>query len=160
MQIMIRELPQVFFHRLCEWAFALMLFGWGVVLLRSERTFDGPAFAAFRVWIDEDTAGWLCLAGGFLRLLVLIVNGAWRPAYHLRAWMALSSMMLWVAIVVGFAFYGVGVWAAVYPVIAVFEAANVIRASRDAATADKLAHAGKPSSRTGAGNINGAISPT
>jgi hypothetical protein len=132
-----------FMGRLCEWAFAVMLFLWGVVLAMPEATFDSRAFAAFRMIADETTLGLFLILGGAIRLAVLSLNGLWRPLYYVRAWMALSSTVIWAAITIGFASSGAfGTWVAVYPVLLVFDALNVIRATSDAAAAELAARLG------------------
>jgi hypothetical protein len=127
-------------ERLSEWAFAAMLLLWGVVLVMPAETFDGRAFAAFRTLFDETTLGALLCVGGAIRLAVLSLNGIWRPLYYVRAWMALSSTVIWAAIAIGFASSGAfGTWIAIYPVLVAFEAMNVIRAMSDAAAAELTA---------------------
>ena len=134
------HLRTAFLARLSEWAFAVMLFLWGLVLLLPARTFDGMAFAAFRMLADEATLGGLLMLGGAIRLGVLGANGIWRPLYYVRAWMALSSTVVWAAIAIGFASAAtVGTWIAVYPVLLVFDALNVVRAMSDAAAAEVAA---------------------
>jgi hypothetical protein len=123
-----------FMGRLSEWAFASMLLLWGVVLVLPQDTFDGRAFVAFRTLWDETMPWALLAAGGVLRLGVLSLNGLWRPLYYLRAWIALSSTVIWAAIAFGFASSGAfGTWVAIYPVLTLFEAMNVIRAMSYAA---------------------------
>jgi hypothetical protein len=129
--------------RLSEWAFATMLLLWGVVLVLPQETFDGRAFVAFRTLFDETTLGTLLAIGGTIRLGVLSLNGLWRPLYYVRAWMALTSTVIWAAITIGFASSGAfGTWIAVYPVLLLFEALNVIRAMSDAAAAEIAARLG------------------
>lgn len=144
MQVAIRSHIRVaFMGRLSEWAFAAMLLLWGVVLAMPAETFDGRAFVAFRELFDETTLGFLLVAGGAVRLAVLSVNGIWRPLYYVRAWMALSSTVIWAAITIGFASSGTfGTWIAIYPVLLVFEALNVMRAMSDAAAAEIEARRG------------------
>lgn len=138
MQVALRSHIRVaFLGRLNEWAFAVVLFMWGVVLLFPMPTFDGPAYTAFRLVVGEDTLGWLLAIGGLIRLAVLFANGFWRPMYYVRAWMALTSMMVWLTITLGFASSGTfGTWLALYPVLTVFEGVNVFRAMIDAAQAE------------------------
>lgn len=142
MQLTIRGsyLRTAFLGRLNEWAFASMLFMWGVVLLFPMVTFDGRAYSAFRLLVGEDMLGTLFAIGGLIRLSVLFANGFWRPMYYVRAWMALTSMMAWLTITLGFASSGTfGTWIALYPVLTVFEGVNVFRAMIDAAQAEREA---------------------
>lgn len=154
----ISEFRKIFYFRMTEWAFALMMFLWGVILVVAEP-YDQPGFAAFRHVVEEDRLGWLLVLGGMIRLIALVVNGAFRPMYYVRAVMALASMMTWMLVSIGFASgVGLSVWAAVYPIIALFEGANAIRAAVDAGQAEKAArNAGLIADGAGP---NGTLQPT
>lgn len=132
-------LRHAFVTRLSEWQGAFILLLWGYVLLLPDETYAGANWSAFSLLIEEDNLGWLCMAGGLLRLGILAANGAYRPMYYLRAWMALTSGMVWFAIACGFYSSGnIGTWIAVYPVLFVFEVVNLFRAASDAAAAEIL----------------------
>lgn len=138
MQVTISKLRHAFVARLSEWEAACILTLWGVVLLMPSPIFDGGAWVAFRILMPENALGLCCLAGGLVRLSVLAANGAWRPMYYVRAWLALTSFAVWVAIVLGFLSSGqIGTWIAVYPTLALFDAVNVFRAMSDAAFYEK-----------------------
>jgi hypothetical protein len=134
------DLARVFILRLSEWEGAAILLLWGVVLLLPDEMFLNDDWSAFRILFSEQTLGTAFLLGGVLRLLILAANGAWRPMYHLRAWMAMSSAVIWFSILLGFMSTGtIGTWIAVYPVLFAAEVVNVYRAIGDAARVDLAA---------------------
>ena len=140
--VAILALRHAFIARLAEWAFAVIMALWGVVLLMPEKRFADESWAAFGRLADETTVGLICLLLGVARLVVLAANGTWRPMYHLRALTALWSALIWFAITLGFLSAGVmGTWLAVYPVLFAFDVVNMFRATGDAAAADKAARA-------------------
>lgn len=146
MLISLAEVKRAFVARLSEWCFAVILAAWGLVLLLPEPLYDRETWAAFRPLLAEDALGGLCLLGGLLRLAVLAANGAYRPMYHIRAWMALSSAIVWFSIAVGFfSSQQIGTWIAVYPVLFAFEIANMWRAIGDAVAAEREARQRKKS---------------
>jgi hypothetical protein len=131
------KLRHAFEVRLAEWAFACILLLWGGNLLLPTDVFDGPAspyFTAIRLLVTENQLGTLCLVGGAVRLMVLALNGGWRPLYYLRAVTAFVSSVLWLSLSLGFLGSGmVGGWVAIYPVLFVFDSVNMFRAVGDAA---------------------------
>lgn len=143
MQLILKDLRHAFTIRLSEWAFAVILAMWGLVLLLPEPLFERETWTAFRYLFHEETLGLLFAVGGILRLLVLAANGAWRPMYYVRAWMALSSAIVWFSITIGLLSSGrIGTWIAVYPVLFVFDVVNALRAVSDAAANDRQNNAG------------------
>lgn len=144
MQITVRALHfrAAFMARECDWAFAVILFMWGLTLLILGDAYyqSVAAFRTFRAYIDYDTLGIILMTGGIIRLAMLFANGLWRPLHYARAWMALTTMMIWLVITMGFMSAGSpGVWIAFYPVFAVFDGVNVFRAMMDAAAAEVAA---------------------
>lgn len=134
------DLARAFIIRLSEWQGAAILLLWGFVLLMPEEMFASDDWTAFRILFGENTLGLAFALGGASRILILAANGAWRPMYHLRAWMAMSSAVIWFSILLGFMSRGtIGTWMAVYPVLFAAEVVNVYRAIGDAAKADLAA---------------------
>lgn len=135
------DLARAFIIRLSEWEGAVIMLLWGVVLLLPDQMFASDDWLAFRILFSENTLGTAFALGGALRILVLAANGAWRPMYHLRAWMAMSSAVIWFSILLGFMSRGTtGTWIAVYPVLFAAEVVNVYRAIGDAAKVDLAAN--------------------
>lgn len=135
---LIVALRHAFVIRMSEWMLAFVMATWGLILLFPEARFADPAWAGFRVVVEENTLGVLFLLGGFIRLAVLSLNGAYRPMYYVRAWMALTASVAWFAVCLGFLSAGVfGVWLATYPYFLIFDVVNTFRAVLDAAEVER-----------------------
>jgi hypothetical protein len=144
------DLRTAFFTRLSEWQSAVILLLWGGALLLPDQMFIHDDWTAFRLLFREESLGTLFVMGGAFRLLVLAANGAWRPMYHLRAWMAMSSAVIWFSILLGFLSRGtIGTWLAVYPVLFAFDVVNVYRAMGDAARVDLAANRSRANGTAG-----------
>lgn len=139
MQVIVRSdhFQRAFLARLCEWMLACALVLVGIVLILPAHTL--PSFAAVRTYIPDATLGPLLMVGGTLRLVVLSFNGLWAPPmYLLRAWMALSSMFVWLTLTMGSASSGlIGIWLASFPLFAAFDCINFFRAIHDATEAKR-----------------------
>tara|TARA_R110002020_G_scaffold467027_4_gene690230 strand:+ start:39503 stop:39967 length:465 start_codon:yes stop_codon:yes gene_type:complete len=133
-----RSFRQTFAVRASEWALALMLLNWSIVLFANPELFaDRPSYAPLAAIMPQDTWALVCCSAGAGRLVVLMINGAWRRTPHLRAGGAFVSCFFWFQITMGFAqseIWGTGM--AIYPVLLALDAYNVIRAITDAAIID------------------------
>jgi hypothetical protein len=129
---------QTFAVRASEWALALMLLNWSIVLFANPQLFaDRPSYAPLAAIMPQETWALVCCAAGAGRLVVLMINGAWRRTPHLRAGGAFVACFFWFQITMGFAqseIWGTGM--AIYPVLLALDAYNVIRAITDAAIID------------------------
>lgn len=129
---------RAFRFRAAEWLLAIVMFNWGWLLLMDRPAFVGPTYIELLKIASENTWGWICLAGGALRLGVLAVNGAWQAAPHIRAVMSAAGMFLWLQLTI--AFLGAPTLStalAVYPAAFVFDLYNAYRAACDAGRADR-----------------------
>ncbi len=135
---MTRSFRKTFAVRASEWALALMLLNWSVVLFANPELFaDRPSYAAIDAIMPQETWALVCFMAGAGRLIVLMINGAWRRTPHLRAAGAFIACFFWFQITLGFG--QAEIWStgmAIYPVLLVLDAYNVIRAITDAAIID------------------------
>jgi hypothetical protein len=140
-----QSLRQTFPTRASEWALGLTLFLWSGVLTFNEDLFlINPSFVALSRVAPQPTWAILCMMVGGGRLMMLLVNGAWRRSPHLRAFAAFLSCFFWFEISVGLwqsSPYGIGTGLAVYPVLFLLDVYNVFRASGDAGASDR-SHSG------------------
>jgi hypothetical protein len=115
-----------------------MLFLWGVVLHQAPDLFDtNAAFAGLKQMARQSTWELGCLVVGGGRLVILGLNGTVRRSPHLRAIAAFITTFFWVQIAIGIMMSGVGsTGLAVYPILALLDTYNVIRASREAGALD------------------------
>lgn len=111
--------------RLMEWEHAVLLVGFGLVLLEPEVLLPGVP--------GENAIGSLIFMLGSARLIGLIINGLLkRTTSWLRALSAIASSFLFVLIWIGYLYAGRWGAAVVFlPVVALFELFNYARAMRD-----------------------------
>lgn len=128
----------VFYPRLSEWMAATAVFGIGLVL-----TFNGDLMATSRTQAYDlmlmiaSQRSWAIgmeLLGG-ARLIVLLINGAWRRSPHLRSIMAFLSCFPLCLISLSFApVFGIAL--VLCTVFLVGDMINVMRAAGDARIID------------------------
>lgn len=125
-----------FLTRLSEWQSGVILFMWGLILVLPATNFGTPAYGPFNRIFSAYQFGSFLMAGGAGRLIVLSLNGIWRPMYWVRMAASISTMMVWLILAMGFVLsLTFGAWIAIIPPLIVFEAANAFRAAIDAAQA-------------------------
>lgn len=120
--------------RVAEWLLALVMALWGVSLLLTNTYDTSPTFGYMRHLIPENVLGWTMVGFGLLGLVGLFINGARQDVTPwIRVARAAVGFMLFTLISFSFTLAGtLGVWVAIYPVFAIFEVANVLRAAHDA----------------------------
>jgi hypothetical protein len=135
-----RSLRETFPIRASEWALATILLNWSIILAANPDLFaDRASYANLARFASQETWALLCLLAGVGRLLVLLINGAWRRTPHLRAIGAFVSCFFWFGITLGFAqndLWSTGM--AVYPVFLLLDGYNIFKAITDAAIIDNI----------------------
>jgi hypothetical protein len=131
-----------FFPRLSEWACAMAVFGVGAVLHANPDLMANTKSNAYDLMLGLGAqAAWAkaLIAFGIGRLLVLLINGAWRRSPHLRSIMAiLSRFPLYTIAMSCLPVFGIAmVFAWIFLGMDVI---NAVRAAGDAKTVDH-AHA-------------------
>lgn len=124
-----------------EWFFATILLLFGVVLVLPANTFDSsPSYAVLQWWATEDTwGGWFLLAGT-VRLVILIINGAWWRTAFLRALAAFCSLFFWVSVAAGFLLANPATWGGyLFVAVSLFEVSNMKLAAHEAGTLERVA---------------------
>lgn len=135
-----QSLRDTFPTRASEWALGLMLFLWSVVLTFNVDLFAStPSFSVLSQLMPQGTWALLCMIAGGGRLIMLLINGAWRRSPHLRAIAAFVSCFFWFQISIGILQAGTfGTGLAIYPILFLLDVYNVFRASRDAGSSDRI----------------------
>lgn len=83
-----------FFPRMSEWACAVAVFGIGVVLDVNPDLMATTKTSAYILMLSiASQAAWAkaMIIFGLCRLMVLLINGAWRRSPHLRSILAIAS---------------------------------------------------------------------
>lgn len=139
------NLAAAFYPRRSEWAAGglTVLLGW--VLATNDTLMTSGTGRGYQLMLsiaEQSTWARVFIVFGALRLVILLINGAWRRSPHLRAGAAFLSCFLWTQIALsfaptfGFAFSMASAWLAL-------EMSNVWTAMRDARTVDD-AYARRP----------------
>jgi len=133
-----RSFRETFPGRASEWALAIVILNWSLVLALNTDLFASSAsYRALAGVMTQHSWLWLCFCIGTVRLMVLGINGAWRRSPHLRALSAFVSCFVWFQISVGLFQAGTGgTGLAVYPVLLLLDSYNVIRAMGEAGISD------------------------
>lgn len=135
---------QTFPLRVAEWAMAVILVNWGVLLLANPQVFEQPQYAPMGQLASVGVWGWACFLMGSTRFAALVINGAWRASPHIRAATAFLSCFFWLQITFGLGESKVpSMGLAVYPWFLIMDTYNVFRAASDARAADDNARARK-----------------
>lgn len=124
--------------RLSEWGLALVMLLVGSILLGPDELFSRPSFDLLARVASEDVWGWGTLAIGASRLVVLLINGAWRRSPHMRALTAFASVFVWTQFslsLMASAQFTTGL--AVYPVFVLMDIYIVFRAAIEARMSDE-----------------------
>lgn len=146
------SLRETFPARASEWALATILLNWSTILYLNPTLFATvPSFSIISEIAPQPV--WLALCGlaGGARLVILLINGAWRRSPHARAVGAFVSCFFWFEISVGLFLAGTwGTGLAVYPVLLLLDSFNVLRAGGEAGLSDdkhkRAAHHEQPGS--------------
>lgn len=127
-----------FFPRLSEWWAATLLGGLGFVLSANPDLMASSKANAYQmmlmIWHQETWALIMKLFAG-CRLVILLVNGAWRRSPHLRAAGAILTCFFWMQITLSVA-STFGLLFGLAAGVLVLDFANFIRALRDARIVD------------------------
>jgi hypothetical protein len=97
--VLVVRFRETFRERMPEWALATGMVGWGLLTLASSHLFSQqPYFFPLLAIMRQDAWGTLVLGIGIVRLLFLVINGAWRPSAHIRAVGCALGTMLWASL--------------------------------------------------------------
>lgn len=89
-------------HRVIELYFASVMTVLGMILLADGSTFDTQFYAYIRDTMHEEVAGAILLCAGTVRMLAILINGAWRPSPPLRFLGCIIGAQFWGLMAVSF----------------------------------------------------------
>lgn len=79
-----------------EWAVSAGMLGWGILALFAEGLFERlEQFHPLLLIMSQVFWGAVAALIGFIRIVFLIINGAWRPSAHIRAIGCGLGCILW-----------------------------------------------------------------
>ena len=127
-----------FFPRLSEWYCASMLMGLGFILSGNPELMSSSKTSAYQLLLmiaTQETWSTVMKVFATVRLLILLINGAWARSPHLRSISAFMTCFFWTQIALSFLpIMGLGFGMAAGHLVLDF--ANSIRAARDARIID------------------------
>lgn len=128
-----------FFPRMMEWqAASVMAWGGFMMFANDDLMATSPkAYTLMLAWASQPVWAWFASILGVSRLIVLIVNGAWRRSPHARAVTAFLACGMWFPLCVSFSV--TAGWAFVLALgMLAGDALNIIRTARDARIVDDM----------------------
>lgn len=131
------HISETIYVRLSEWMLAIHLILLAFILVSNKTLMTNGLIDYAPLLTITNQAGWakILIILGTARLIILIVNGAYRRSPHLRALSAALSCFIWFQVAV--AFYATFGWAfAAYAVATVSDLMNIMRCMRDARMVD------------------------
>lgn len=119
---------------------ALIMTGWGALLLYPDPVLVGAPYQAFARWVSEPAVGLVLLPVGAMRLVALWINGRRRETPLARLVGCQVGFLVWVAVTAGFAATvpPLNTALAVYPVLAAAELHSAWRCGSDIIAVDSL----------------------
>jgi hypothetical protein len=99
--MLVVRFKETFRERMPEWVQSGGMLGWALLVLVSTNLFVNQEFFHPLLSImSQQNWGILALLVGGLRLIFLVINGAWRPSAHIRAIGCGLGAILWGSLLV------------------------------------------------------------
>lgn len=128
-----------FFPRMMEWqAASVMSWGGFMLFTNDDLMATSPkGYSLMLEWASQPTWAWFASVLGISRLVVLVINGAWRRSPHARAVTAFLACGMWFPLSMSFS--TTAGWGFVLATgMLCGDALNIIRTARDARTVDDM----------------------
>lgn len=133
----VTRLSDSFRSRTSEWMLAVIMLGLGLEFNLPEKSFDNASMMQMTYTMSEQVWAMVCMALGAARLIILIINGAWRKQAHARAVMSTLYLLVWSQIAIVFLnFPSATPGDVIFPVFTVFELFLMSRAAIEAGATD------------------------
>lgn len=131
--MLILHLRRHFRPRSTEWLVAVLQVSWGVSVLRAPGAFDAPVYALLLNIATPRAWGVGLVLFGLCRLVVLVINGAWRPSPYVRLLLSLISVLWGVQMVLSLVATGWSAPAFAFaPAVILFDTLNIMHTADDA----------------------------
>lgn len=94
--MIILRFQETFRERMPEWIQSVGMLCWGLVVLAADGLFEEVHyFETLLLIMSQVEWAFLAIVVGAIRLIFLIINGAWRPSAHIRAIGCVLGSLLW-----------------------------------------------------------------
>lgn len=134
-----------FFPRLSEWYCAAMLMGLGFILSANPDLMASSKTSAYQLLLmiaSQETWSTVMKLFAAVRLLILLINGAWSRSPHLRSVSAFVTCFFWTQMALSF-LPVMGLAFGMAAGLLALDFANSIRAARDARIIDHAVAKGR-----------------
>lgn len=133
----ITAIRETFSKRVSEWSNAGITFVLGWLFLLNTGMFEAnpEIWKRLAIFATQTTWGWSCLTIGTIRLVALVVNGAYVRSPAVRAVCAFITSFLWYQLAVSL-IPNAAIGAAVFPILTLADIYNTIRAGGEAGSAE------------------------
>lgn len=99
--MIVARFKETFRERMPEWILSTGMLLWGMMTLFSPNLFNTvPFFAPLLQLMSQTSWGILAVLIGTIRLIFLIINGAFRPSAHIRAIGCIFGTLLWINLLI------------------------------------------------------------
>jgi hypothetical protein len=99
--MLILRFKETFRDRMPEWVQSFSMLGWGLISLAAIDLFESVhLFNPLLLIMSQTQWAFLAIFVGFIRLVFLFINGAWRPSAHIRAIGCVLGVLLWGSLLV------------------------------------------------------------
>ena len=129
---------ETFRERMPEWIQATGMLAWGLLAAASTGLFiNRPFYHPLLLIASQSTWAALTISVGLLRLVFLVINGAWRPSAHIRAIGCALGVFLWGSLAIAaLSLEWISTAAAVYATLMITDIISLSFAAGDAKLAD------------------------
>jgi hypothetical protein len=94
--MLIVRFKETFRERASEWVQAMGMLMWGMIVIFAPGLFASQEFFFPLVELMPQMSwGFLAFLVGLIRIIFLVINGAWRPSAHIRAVGCVMGVLLW-----------------------------------------------------------------
>jgi len=136
--VLIVRFKETFRERMSEWVQAPGMIGWGLATILSKNLFiNQEFFHPLLLIMSQGSWGIAIMLTGIIRLIFLVINGAWRPSAHIRAVGCGLGSILWGSLLISALSLG---WmtptASIYAMLLMLDAISLWFAAGDAKLAD------------------------
>lgn len=139
--MLVVRFKETFRERMPEWVQAAGMMGWGLLVLASSGLFyTQEFFHPLLLIMGQMEWGLAALLVGTIRLIFLVINGAWRPSAHIRAAGCVLGTILWGSLLVSaFSLNWLTPTSSIYAMLLALDLLSLWFAAGDAKLADLAA---------------------
>lgn len=133
----VQRIRHSFHHRLSEWMLGSILMGMGFLFSLPQVSMGSEILMDMKHTMSEEAWATTCILLGTVRMIVLVINGAWAKQSHARAVLGVLHLLVWTQISIVFINFAVpSPGDIIFPVFLIAEIFIVLRAAAEAGSID------------------------